>query len=67
MKSGHFIITYLAPIKKLKKIEFWKIGPKNQKCRYKKSSMMKNGPFTITYLAPIKKSKKFEFWKFLDL
>ena len=25
MKSGHFIIIYLAPIKKLEKIQFWKI------------------------------------------
>ena len=25
MKKGHFIITYLAPIKKLEKIQFWKI------------------------------------------
>ena len=25
MKTGHFIITYLAPIKKLEKFQFWKI------------------------------------------
>jgi hypothetical protein len=25
MKNGHFIITYLDPIKKLKKNQFWKI------------------------------------------
>ena len=25
MKNGHFIITYLVPIKNLKKIQFWKI------------------------------------------